>query len=69
MEQNEVLYEYKMGSEVFRFEAPSHEEAEMSRSYALLHFAEKLGTLFSEEALQGPDLAEIPTGFILEKSP
>lgn len=67
MEQDEILYEFKMGSEVYRFEAHSHEEAERNRPYAIMFFAEKLGNLFSEEALVGPDLAEIPSGFILKK--
>ncbi len=55
MEQDEVLYEYKMAHEVYRFEAHSHEEAEKVRQYAILHFAEKLGRAFDEEALIGPE--------------
>lgn len=55
MEQDEVLYEYKMAHEVYRFEAHSLEEAERVREYAILHFAEKLGRIFDEEALIGPE--------------
>ena len=55
MEQNEVPYEYKMAHEVYRFEAPSQDEAENFRQYAILHFAEKLGRAFDEAALVGPE--------------
>ena len=63
MEQDERLYEYKMGSEVYRFEARSHSEAEVLRGSALQYFAEHLGTLFAEEALIGPELAPLPESF------
>lgn len=63
MEQDERLYAYKMGSGVYRFEARSHAEAEKLRGDAIGYFAEHLGPLFSEEALVGPELAEIPPGF------
>ena len=69
MEQDEALYEYKMGSEVYRFEAHSHGEAVKLRTYAIQYFSEKLGSLFSEEALIGPELAPLPKGFHLEKTP
>lgn len=55
MEQDEVLYEYKMAYEVYRFEAHSLDEAERVRPYAILHFAERLGRAFSDEALVGPE--------------
>lgn len=67
MEQDETLYEYKMASEIYRFEAHSHEEAEKIRSYALIHFNEKLGPLFSADALVGPDLVQMPKGFIMKE--
>jgi hypothetical protein len=69
MEQDEALYEYKMGSEVYRFEAHSHGEAEKMRTYALQYFSEKLGPLFSTEALLGPELAPLPASFHFEKNP
>lgn len=67
MEQDETLYEYKMASETYRFEAHSHEEAEKVRSYALIHFTEKLGPLFSIDAMVGPDLVQMPKGFVVKE--
>jgi hypothetical protein len=69
MEQDEKLYEYRMGSEVFRFEAGSHEEAERFSPYALIHFAEKLGTLFAPEAMRGPDFVDFEAEFIAKAPP
>jgi hypothetical protein len=63
MEQDERMYEYKMGSEVFRFEARTHAEAEEMRGEAIQYFAERAGTLFEEEAIVGPSLAPLPEGF------
>lgn len=63
MEQDERLYEYTMGSEVYRFEARNHAEAEEMRGSALFFFAERLGTLFSEDAISGPELVPMPKGF------
>ncbi|MBC7384883.1 MAG: hypothetical protein H7301_01825 [Cryobacterium sp.] len=60
MEQDEVVYQYLMGSEVYRFESPSDHEAHHHREYALLHFQEKLGPLFDLSALRGPERV-IPT--------
>ena len=62
MEQDEHIYEYRMGSEVFRFEARWHGDAETLRGAALQYFAEHLGTLFSESALVGPDLVPFSEG-------
>jgi hypothetical protein len=67
MEQDERLYEYKMGSEVYRFEARNHAEALELRGSAIQYFAEHLATLFSEDALVGPELAEMPKDFSLEE--
>ena len=55
MEQDEVVYQFIMGSEVYRFESHSDEEAKKHREYALIHFEEKLGHLFNFEALRGPE--------------
>jgi hypothetical protein len=63
MEQDERLYEYKMASEVFRFDARSHAEALKMRGEAIEYFAEHLGVLFDEAALIGPEIVEPPTGF------
>lgn len=63
MEQDERLYEYKMGSEVYRFEARTHAEAEAYRGIAIQFFAERLATLFSEEALIGPEVVDLPEAF------
>ncbi len=63
MEQDERLYEYRMGSEVFRFEALSHADAELFRGEAVEFFAERAGTLFSDDAIVGPVLVEPPPGF------
>ena len=63
MEQDERLYEYKMASEVFRFEALTHEDALIMRGEAIEYFAEHLGVAFEEEALVGPELVEPPSGF------
>ena len=54
MEQDEFVYEYQMGKEIFRFEAHGDGEANKYRQYAVLHFKEKLGSTFSEGALVGP---------------
>ncbi len=54
MEQDEFVYEYRMGSAIFRFEAHHEHEAQQYRPYALLHFQDTLGQNFSESALQGP---------------
>lgn len=63
MEQDERLYEYTMGSEVYRFDARSHAEAEALRGIALQYFAEHLGGLFDEDALVGPTIAKPPADF------
>jgi len=63
MEQDERLYEYTMGSEVYRFEARTHSDAEKMRGDAIQYFAERAGSLFSEAAVAGPSLAEIPNTF------
>ncbi|MBS1962073.1 MAG: hypothetical protein JST04_07655 [Bdellovibrionales bacterium] len=63
MEQDERLYEYTMGSEVYRFEARNHAEAEEMRGSAMRFFAERLATLFSEDAITGPELVPMPSGF------
>ncbi len=66
MEQDEALYEYKLGSETFRFEAHSMEEAIKTRTYAILHFADRLGRLFDETAIVGPDRVIPPPSFQME---
>lgn len=63
MEQDERLYEYKMGSEVYRFDARSHAEAELMRGNAIQYFAEHLGVLFDEDALTGPTIVPMTEGF------
>ena len=55
MEQDEVVYQYLMGPEVFRFEAHSDDEAKKYREYAMIHFQEKLGGLFQIDAIRGPE--------------
>ncbi len=64
MEQDENVYEYLMGPEVFRFECRSEEEAEKFREYALMHFQEKLGALFAIDALRGPKKAGMPSRMV-----
>ncbi|MBL7714694.1 MAG: hypothetical protein JNL01_04445 [Bdellovibrionales bacterium] len=56
MEQNDRVYEYRLNNEVFTFEAPSKEEAEKHRQYAILHFKDTLGTEVSPNQVQGPFL-------------
>lgn len=69
MEQNEALYEYKMGSEVYRFEAPSRAHAEKMRGSAIQYFAEKtLISHFAESALVGPDLVQMPSAFVFQSA-
>ncbi len=63
MEQDERLYEYKMASEVFRFDARSHAEALVMRGEAIEYFAEHLGVAFDEGALIGPMIVEPSAGF------
>jgi hypothetical protein len=63
MEQDERLYEYKMGSEVYRFEARSHAEAMKMRGDAIEYFAERAGPLYSEAAVVGPEIVEPPATF------
>jgi hypothetical protein len=62
MEQDEYVYEYRMGNEVFRFEAHGPKEAHDYRPYVLLHFRELLGSNFSEDTLKGPVRVKSPDG-------
>jgi hypothetical protein len=62
MEQDEKMYEYRMGHEVFRFEAQGHKAAVDYRPYVLLHFRELMGSAFSEDALKGPIPVKLPDG-------
>jgi hypothetical protein len=64
MEQDELLYEYKMGGEVFRFEARSHAEALLMRGPAIAYFTERARGLFDEDAIVGPDRVEMPESFV-----
>ena len=54
MEQDQVIFEFRMGSERFIFEAHNPRDAAKYQKYALLHFRERLGESFSERALEGP---------------
>ena len=54
MEQDYAVYEFRMGTERFVFEAHNPRDAAKYEKYALLHFRERLGDKFSEKALQGP---------------
>ena len=56
MEQNYRVYEFQAGNQVFTFEAPTHQEAEHHKPYAILHFKEILGQDFKESDLTGPVL-------------
>ena len=62
MEQDEFIYEYQMGDEIFRFEAHGPKEAQDYRPYVVLHFREKLGAKFSEANLYGTRLIKVPEG-------
>jgi hypothetical protein len=54
MEQDDCIYEYRLGGEVFRFEAHGKEAAEGWKRYAVLHFQEQLGPRFAEKDILGP---------------
>ncbi len=54
MEQDSVVYEFRMGNERYIFEAHSPRDAAKFEKYALLHFRDRLGESFSERALEGP---------------
>jgi len=54
MEQDFVVYEFRMGGEKFVFEAHGPQDAAKHQKYALLHFRERLGERFSERSLEGP---------------
>jgi hypothetical protein len=54
MEQDSVVYEFRMGGEKFIFEAHNPRDAAKYEKYALLHFRERLGERFSERSLEGP---------------
>lgn len=63
MEQDKIVYEFRMGPEVFRFEAASEYEAEEYRKYALIHFHDRLGTHFDPRLIEGPERAKFPANF------
>jgi hypothetical protein len=54
MEQDYVVFEFRMGDEKFSFEAHNKKDAAKYQKYALLHFRERLGERFSERAIEGP---------------
>lgn len=54
MEQDYVVFEFRMGDERFVFEAHNVKDAAQYEKYALLHFRERLGDRFSERTLEGP---------------
>lgn len=56
MEQSDRVYEYRLNDQVFTFEAPSKEEAEKHRQYAILHFKDTVGDNFNETHVKGPFL-------------
>lgn len=54
MEQDFVVYEFRMSGERFVFEAHGPKDAAKHEKYALIHFREQLGDKFAEGSLEGP---------------
>jgi hypothetical protein len=60
MEQDYLVYEFRMGPERFVFEAHNDRDAAKFEKYALIHFQDCLGTKFSQGSLEGPyDVSKI----------
>jgi hypothetical protein len=69
MEQDDILFEFKLGKEAYRFEAPSLEEAEKFRSIAMDFFRNTVGLDPSGEKLEGPVRVKLPEGFRIVHEP